>query len=188
MVRFSADVYSFATASDQQLWGDVLRAYPKPEGDLFFGAVPLLLAIVGVWSRPTFGSWLARLFAAGAVLHLAAAIVALVYRRVVIDLWLFDLQISNINQMLIRAVVFAALLLFVSPAARAGAASFARERGFFLVALIATMWLALGPVPQAHGRPVEIVSPYALLQEYVPGFEGLRAPARLAMISTLGSN
>jgi hypothetical protein len=199
VVRFSADVYSFATASDLQLWGSVIRAYPKPEGDLFFGFVPLALAIIGICSRvgnPAPGSgeggaassrrrWLAWVFAAGAVVHLAAAAAGLVYRRVVIDLWLFDLQITNINQMLIRAAVFAGLVLIVSPAARDRARSFARERGFFVAALLASMWLALGPVPQVLGRPVEIASPYAFLYEHVPGFGGLRAPARFFMVSVL---
>jgi hypothetical protein len=128
---------------------------------------------------------MAIVLAAASVAHFTAALAGLLYRRVVVDLWLFDLQISNINQMLVRAVIFAALLLAVSPAAREGARAFARERGFFVVALMASMWLALGPVPQVLGRPVEIASPYGLLYEYVPGFDGVRVPARFAMISVL---
>ena len=47
--RFSADVYSYATAfSLQPLWGDVMQAFPKPEGELFPGLVPVVLALVGV--------------------------------------------------------------------------------------------------------------------------------------------
>ena len=47
--RFSADVYSYATAfSEQRVWGDVLQAFPKPEGQLFPGVVPLLLALIGI--------------------------------------------------------------------------------------------------------------------------------------------
>jgi hypothetical protein len=47
------------------------------------------------------------------------------------------------------------------------------------------MWLSLGPAPQAQGRPVEIAAPYGVLYDHVPGFAGVRAPARLAMIAVL---
>jgi len=47
------------------------------------------------------------------------------------------------------------------------------------------MWLSLGPIPQSLGRPVEIVAPYRLLLEHVPGFDGVRVPARFAMIVAL---
>jgi hypothetical protein len=41
----------------------------------------------------------------------------------------------------------------------------------------------LGVAPRALGRPLEIAAPYALLFDYVPGFDGLRVPARFAMIA-----
>jgi hypothetical protein len=59
---------------------------------------------------------------------------------------------------------------------------FLRERGYFVAVLLAAMWLSLGPIPQSLGRPVEIVAPYRLLLEHVPGFDGVRVPARFAMI------
>ena len=44
VIRFSADVWSYFTAPEAlRLWGPVLQAYPKPEGELFFGVVPMLL-------------------------------------------------------------------------------------------------------------------------------------------------
>jgi hypothetical protein len=211
VVRFSADVYSYATAFvEQPVWGGVVRAYPKPEGDLFPGFVTLLLAAVGLWgclsnsgsyvpaptderpgwSRrigawPSRSRWLAPILAASCAAHLAAAVAGLIYRRIVLDLWLFELQISNINQMLLRAAISAALLLAVSPAARTGARALARGPGYFLAGLIVAMWLSLGPIPQVQGRPVEIASPYGFLYEHVAGFGGVRAPARLAMIAVL---
>ena len=49
VVRYSADVHSYGTAfSEQPLWGSVLRAHPKPEGDLFPGFATLLLAFIGI--------------------------------------------------------------------------------------------------------------------------------------------
>ena len=46
--RFSADVYSYATAfSEQRIWGDVLQAFPKPEG----GPLPRARASVACTRR-----------------------------------------------------------------------------------------------------------------------------------------
>ena len=209
VIRFSADVYSYATASPDQFWGTSLRAHPKPEGDLFPGVVPLLLAAIGVMAgviavgrarTPEPGAasagrrvqrwalesrWIAPVLAIACVAHLAAAVFGLLYRRIVIDLYLFDLRISNINQMLLRAAIFAGLLLLVSPATRRYARGLAHGPGFFLVAAIAAMWLSLGPAPQVQGRPAEIFAPYGFLYEHVPGFAGVRVPARLAMIVAL---
>jgi hypothetical protein len=199
VVRYSADVYSYATAAaDQPLWGKAMRAFPKPEGDLFPGVVPVLLALVGVlaWRVRRDGDgtpmpapwrfrWLPPVLAAGAALHAILTIAGLVYRRISLDLGLFDLRITNINQMLLRSAICAALLLIVSPASRIRAGVFMRERGFFLGALIAALWLSLGPSPEVLGRPVELAAPYQFLYEHVPGFDGVRVPARFAMVAAL---
>lgn len=48
------------------------------------------------------------------------------------------------------------------------------------------MWtLALGPVPKLSGVAVGVPGPYALLAQ-LPGFDGMRVPARLWMMSVLG--
>ncbi|OFW40254.1 MAG: hypothetical protein A3F70_17015 [Acidobacteria bacterium RIFCSPLOWO2_12_FULL_67_14] len=207
VTRFSADVYSYATAfEEQRLWGRVLRAFPKPEGELFSGAVPLLLALIGIFGGAAYADsalrtpsvrrpgpaertrrlgprWLTWLLSAAATGHAAAAALVLLYRRISIDLGPLTLRMSNINQLLLRAAIALALLFLVSPAARARAARFARDRGFFVVMLAGAVWLSLGPAPQSLGRPVEIAAPYRLLFEAVPGFDGLRVPARLAMVA-----
>lgn len=185
--RFSADVYSYATAfSEQRVWGDVLQAFPKPEGELFPGLIPLLLAAMGIiafpWgpiSRPRAVSVILAALAAG---HALAAALTLARRRVIFDAGWFVLRMSNINQLLLRAGVALGLLLVVSPLVRARFQAFMRERGVFVLGLAAALWLSLGPSPQSLGRAVEIAAPYRLLYEYVPGFEGLRVPARFAMI------
>jgi hypothetical protein len=199
--RFSADVYSYGTASgEQQLWGTTMQAFPKPEGELFPGFVAVLLAIIGVvaidrsrvqtegrgpYSTVVVTRWLAWLFAAIAIVHGIAAVVTVLVRRISFDTGLFVVRMSNVNQLLLRAAVAFALLLLVSPTARARTRVFLRERGYFVAVLLAAMWLSLGPIPQSLGRPVEIVAPYRLLLEYVPGFDGVRVPARFAMIVAL---
>jgi hypothetical protein len=196
--RFSADIYSYATAfSEQRIWGDILRAYPKPEAELFPGLVSLLLAIVGIARRGRRGdrrgsvrrslarTWFAWLLGLAVVVHLVAAVAVLVSRRITYDLGLFVLQMSNANQLLVRAAVAAGLLALVSPWARESCRTFIRDRGFPVAGLLLAAWLSLGPLPQAQGRPVEIASPYRLLYDHVPGFDGLRVPARFGVIEAL---
>jgi hypothetical protein len=195
LVRYSADVYSYATASPQQaIWGDTARAFPKAEGDLFPGLVPLLLALTGLvfWRTDTapFRTPLTFrpihwLLLALSVVHVIAAVVTTFNRRLTIDLGVATLRMSNVDQLLIRALAAAAILLAMSPELRARCVAFMRARGFFLAALLAAVWLSLGPSPHALGRPVNLFGPYQLFYDLVPGFDGLRVPARFGMIVML---
>jgi hypothetical protein len=194
---YSADLYSYATAfSEQRIWGDLLRVAPRAEGDLFPGLVPVLLALIGVAAGvraamrssalpATRRRWLAWLLGIVGVSHALAALVTLVWRRIAFDTGWFVLRITNINQMLLRSGIAFGLLLVVSPRFRARVSAFMRDRGFFVLGVVAALWLSLGPSPLAVGRPLEIASPYLLLYEYVPAFDGLRVPARLAMLVAL---
>lgn len=196
VARFSADVYSYATAfQGQPIWGHLMRAFPKGEGELFPGLVPVVLALVGiVFFRPKPEATeterepegrkrlLVLLLMATAVAYAILAIATIVVRRITIDFGLFELRASNITQLLLRAAAGFSLVLLLSPMARARAAAFMRDRGFFVAGLVAALWLSLGPSPQALGRPLDLVAPYGALYEYVPGFDGVRAPARFAMV------
>jgi hypothetical protein len=194
--RLSADVYSYATASEaERFWGhQIAEVFPKQEGELFPGAVPLLLAWIGLWwsgrpgrtpAPPTARTRIARLFWVVAILHVVAAIATIVFRRLTLDMWLFDVRLGNVTQLLVRAAIAYALAVWLSPPRRARAAAFMRSRGFFVLALLAAVWLSFGPSPQVFGRPLDLASPYRLLWNYVPGFDGLRVPARFAMIVAL---
>lgn len=197
VMLYSADLYSYATAfGDQRIWGDVLRMFPKPEGELFPGLLPIVLALVGlVVARSTARiiparsqasrRWLTWLLVAVTAGHAVAAILAVTLRRVTIDAGWFVLRISDADQMLLRSGAAFGLLLIISPGARARVSGFLRDRGFFVICLVAVLWLSLGPEPQAFGRPLRLASPYLLLYDHVPGFDGLRVPARLAMLSVL---
>ena len=48
--------------------------------------------------------------------------------------------------------------------------------------LAAAFLLSLGPEPSAFGHRLGVPGPYALLLKMVPGLDGLRAPARLAVV------
>ena len=163
--------------------------YCLPSSD-WYGGEPYLrppnpIGFAPAAKEPRWRSWLVPLLGAIAVLHLAAAIVTIVFRRVTFTLWLFDVRLNDVTQLLLRAAAALAVLLALSPPARRRAAAFARSRGFFAAALVAALWLSLGPAPQVLGRPLDLASPYRFLWDHVPGFEGLRVPARFAMIATL---
>ena len=70
---------------------------------------------------------------------------------------------------------------------RRGAARVVRERSaglFYASAAVIFWWLSFGPVPPGAGVGEALLHPYTLLT-WLPGFEGLRVPARLAMLAAL---
>jgi hypothetical protein len=194
--RLSADVYSYATASTaQRFWGErIATVFPKREGELFPGAIPLLLGLVGIVAAArtpsikdarTTRTVIARLLWAVAVLHALAATATILFRRLTVNLWLFDVRLGNVTQLLLRGAGASGIALYLSPSMRVRASAFMRSEGFFVAALVAAAWLSLGPSPQVLGRPLDLASPYRFLWTYVPGLEGLRVPARFAMIVAL---
>ena len=58
-------------------------------------------------------------------------------------------------------------------------------RAFSLAALVACIWMSLGPAPQTMGRSMHDPGPYLFFYDYVPGFDGLRVPARFGMVYML---
>jgi hypothetical protein len=190
---YAADVYSYVTTVREQIvWGSIARVFPKPEGDLFPGVLAVVLAFIGVatWRRdadldtaPV--TRLAWIVLAVAAIHFLIAGATLLYRRFVLDLGLFTMRITNVDQLLLRALVLVAVAAAASPGCRSRIVAFMRTRGFYLVALLAAMWLSLGLTPQTLGRPLNLTGLYQLLYAYVPGFDGLRVPARFNMIAVL---
>jgi hypothetical protein len=57
-------------------------------------------------------------------------------------------------------------------------------RTFYFVTALAMWVLSLGPRPSLFGAPIGVPGPYALLMG-LPGFNGMRVPARLWMVSVL---
>ena len=59
-----------------------------------------------------------------------------------------------------------------------------RELWFYSLTAVLMWILSLGPRPALHGQPLGVYGPYALLMD-LPGFNGMRVPARLWMLSIL---
>lgn len=195
--RYSADVYSYLTAFAQQpLWGRLVQAFPKAEGQLFPGLAAVLLALLGSIPEPATAAgpiaamtgwrlWTVRVLGGLGLLHAAAAVDLLFVRRLVIDLGPVSLQVSDVTQLLLRAAIAGAAVLVLNPKARARVTAYLHPRGILLMALLAACWLSLGPSPTSLGRPLDLAAPYAFLYDNVPGFEGVRAPSRFWMIGAL---
>lgn len=81
-------------------------------------------------------------------------------------------------------IVLAGLGLWAAVRRRLDGASRSTAWVYTAVA-VAAVTLSLGPEPSAWGRPLGIGSPYGLLLDLVPGFDGFRAPARFALPALL---
>ena len=79
-----------------------------------------------------------------------------------------------------------AILIGLSPLIRSFARAWAGTvAAFAALAAVAAFVLSLGPEIRTGGRLIGETGPYSFLYEHVPGFDGLRVPARYAMLVTL---
>jgi hypothetical protein len=205
VIEYSADVYSYLTAHGaQRAWGEVIRGYPKPEGDLFPGMLPIVLAAIAVayegrraWcaaaTAPLAAAWLPARAPRAIVLILAAAFVFHVLEALVIfwgggGVWWIGpvrLRLFTFMRYVWIATAAGVLLIAASPRARAlGRHFLGSPTGQATIFTMLAFWLSLGPVMQTRGRHLA-QGIYAYFYQYVPGFDGLRVPARLGMVAML---
>ena len=198
---FSADVFSYWTSpGESRLWGSIIRAHPKPEGDLFPTLSVLFLAAAGVsgsvalaWkqagTQPAAVSQrlmpIVRLFVAAAAIY-AVFVLMILSGHGFAGIGPFPISVRNLWRTFRVLAVIAALLMFVSPRAR----SFARHwagtiTAFMLIAATAAFLMSLGPEIRSGGRLINETGPYYFFYKHVPGFDGLRVPARFAMLVML---
>jgi hypothetical protein len=90
------------------------------------------------------------------------------------------------QRLLMQFTVALAMLLAISPRARIEVLRIIRSPiAFACAATILAMWLSFGPLPNAGEARVSGFGLYGVLYDYVPGFNGVRVPARYAMIAGL---
>lgn len=201
VAQYSADVAAYVTAHPaNRVWGAWLEGVARPENELFPGLVPIALALGGLgalarhrWiaSAGTAAPrgprrWLAPLFlsvsAAGLVLVTALALTGgLVVRLAGATL----LRVSDFDRPLVLTLTGLAATLAVSGRARRFCAWGTDLRVCALLLLVAAVVLSWGPSPRSWGRPLGFDGPYLWLYGHVPGFDGLRVPARMAMVAYL---
>ena len=193
---YSADLLAWLTAAPaSRLWG-WLDTFKRPEGQLFPGLVAILLASVGVGARArtlwrasprATARWQQRV--ARTSLLLAAVVVAFMLLVMVTSdpHWrLFGVLVTMRAPW--RGGVLAAGLIATTMALSPRARMLARgirgsALGFFAASAVLSALLTLGPVVDIGGQPTGLPAPYGLLYQHVPGFDGLRVPARYAMVT-----
>lgn len=206
VARHSADVYGYLTApAALRFWGDTLRMYPRIEGELFPGLLPVALAAVGIaaWVKagvagatsatgPDIGAvgrgargreWLVRSLLAISLAYVLLATVVIYRRRIAIDLGAVAIHASHVSRLLAFAAGAFTIAITLARPVRSAAGRMARAPEAWAVVVLVGAWvLSLGPSPTALGRPLDILAPYAFLFDHIPGFAGTRVPARYAMI------
>jgi hypothetical protein len=198
ITRFSADVHAFATApSKSWLWGDRLATFPRGEGVAFPGIAILTLALIGiaggvfrrpVVKRPLPAPWRQFLIGVLSVLlvaHLYAFFSVLITGRFAVAMggvWVLWLKANRVIAGTI--IITAALALLLRRPRDSREPGWRWPWAFYAVAAAAAAILAMGPNITVQGTIVAS-GPYAWLMDYVPGFDGLRVPARYVMLVTL---
>ena len=202
--QFSADLLAFLTAGPNlTLWGGGrMNVFPHPEGELFPGVAPVVLAAAGLvmsglnlagWratrdaarASPRWLPWVMRALFVVAAVYAVLAILIIAGRPLVIDSAVVSLQATRL--MRTAGIAFGALTLaaLLSPDIRAFWRSLpASSIWFFSGAALVAAVLSLGPIVHVAGTRIA-AGPYRLLYDHVPGFDGLRVPARMAMIVAL---
>lgn len=198
---FSADTHALATApTATRLWGERLTGLPRPEGEGFPGFTILLLALVGIAagaraallaarrSGPPLPPWRQALIGAAAVLCLAYVIASLSFLITgglplpMDGVWAIHRHAENT---FLGALALGALCVGVSPGLRRVLRGTPGSVvGYFAAACLLAVLLALGPEISAAGHLIS-TGPYAWLMAWVPGFDGVRVPARFLMVMTL---
>ena len=198
VVLFSANVWSYITASENvRLWGKALRFYPHGEGETFLGFVPWLLASVAlsslIWHREPKSVGLrvsVSLWQRYATWLLVAVVVTQLIALLSVFLFggfeLGPISARTPQRLGLQFIIAFGLLLGISPTARSESLRLVRSPIFFMATLtLLAVWLSLGPIPKAGDSLVSGLGLYRLLYDYVPGFNGVRVPARYAMIAGL---
>lgn len=199
VLSFSADLGGYLTAPEMaRVSGRIFRLWPRPEGEVFVGLTAMAFALAAIaialasaWRRavdvPRLTGWRRAL---GLVLVLVAAVqltgfvLAIVTGGVTRSVAGVSIRATDAGRIGVSLAVVLLAGLVVSPRLRRMASALARTWiGFAAVATGLAVWLSLGPRPTVLGQPIVGIGLYGLLFDHVPGFDGLRVPARYALVA-----
>ena len=194
--RFSADVYAYFTADPNLwLWGPIAQAWPKSEGLLFPGVTIVLLAAIGLTyeeetaesaetAKPRFTL---RFLRSPRFLLLVVAAALIVTLLLGFSIRLPGIKITSLSRALLFCAVGGAIVLAASRRTREAARQLLLSpAGVFSAITLFAIVMSFGPEIHAKGRVVATANLYAVFYNLVPGFDGLRVPARYATIVALG--
>jgi hypothetical protein len=164
-----------------------MRAWPKAEGALFPGFTVAVLALIAA-VRPFMvasghATLKSRIASVALLLPLFVVLILLLGGSIRLPL----LKITSLERALAIAAVFYAAVLSLFAAERRSFMAWLRTPTAFFVMMTAfAIVMSFGPIVHAKDRVVLDANLYDLFYRYVPGFDGLRVPARFGMIVALG--
>lgn len=193
IMSFGADVSALVHApTELAIWGRLLPA-PAAEAQLFPGVTVIALIAVGL--ACSLGSQRAEAVVGPRFtrLRIGLAAVAAVPTLIALSLpitgpWKVSIlgvaiSVGRMSRPIAVAFWLWLAVLLLSPRVRM--LWKARSPSAFYVVATVVMWiLAFGPHPTLNGQRVFYWAPYRILM-LLPGFEGLRVPARFAMLAAL---
>ena len=182
---FSADVTALAQSTSDLKFRLTSDVGNRPEQDLFpgFGITLLaLIALAGVRVPPERVRFVTAAFLTVAIGTAITAAIAFV-RPAAFNVLGVDVSLTSPHKSLAVAWISLLAALATSRTVTRGWNDGSLAIGYAAIAL--ALWiLALGPEPAFNGTPVWYRAPYWFLYQYVPGFDGLRVPARFWAIVT----
>jgi hypothetical protein len=101
-----------------------------------------------------------------------------------VDIFSIPISVKSLVRNFQILLIGLAVLLIISPRARSFAAQWAGSiAGLAVLLTVATFVMSLGPEIKTMGRSLRGTAPYAFFYWHVPGFDGLRVPARYGMLT-----
>jgi hypothetical protein len=157
-----------------------------------------LLAVGHLWitsratdpapAQPVWRRILAAVVLIAVLTQLAGLISVVLWGGFNVSLGPVSIRATTAARLLLQVTIAFAALLALSARARAHTRRFLGSPvAFYAFMTLLAMWLSLGPLPRTAGGDVLIAgsSLYGWLYDHVPGFTGVRVPARYAMIAGL---
>ncbi len=190
MSFFSGDLAAILSAPHRlALWG-WMDAFHAPEAQLFPGLTVACLLLFGAirfrWPRagnpPGWIRKLRVLFATVSGIFFLVILSRLAFGPWSVAAFGVDVSVAQLDKPFSIAMLFLTALALVSPAV---VAAHARRSllGFYLLAFVAMWILTWGPFPTLFQQGLIEHAPYSWLR-IIPGFDGLRVPARFWMLAT----
>jgi len=186
--RFSADVYAYFTADPNLwLWGPIAQAWPKAEGLLFPGVTIVVLAAFGMRHQDAEQSSSPRSLRPLRFFLIVAAAGLIIALLLGFSIRLPGIKITSLSRALVVCAAAGAIVLSASRRSREAASQrLLTPAGVFSAITLFAIVMSFGPEIHAKGRVVATSSVYTVFYNLVPGFDGLRVPARYATIVALG--
>ena len=185
---YSADVMGLVSASSYLSVWSFLDTFRSPEGQLFPGLTVAALFAVTLW-RVTW--WprgpeplplrVLRLVVTATAFLFVVGLIARVVGPWELRPFGWKIAMNRLDQAIPQAVLACVCALVLSPA---GAWAYRRHAPFpfYLLATFLLAVLSMGPHPSLMGTSIMTHSPYLALMQ-LPGFDGLRVPARFWMLA-----